>query len=612
MKKRTTMKFIFLSMFTLFLLFTTSVKQMSEVHATQLAAVNPSVRLSYGPSSMLKGSTYTLKATVKPSNYENKTIVWTSSNTGVATVQDGVISAHAAGKVTITASLAGTNKYATKTIIVKPVYASKVTIQKSSFTMAMGTSEQLSATVLPSNVETPGVTWKSSNASIVSIDQNGVMTAHKKGSTYITATSKDKKRSSSIRVTVSVPAPSKLVISSKKIVIAKNEQLKLYVDAFPAGTDAGTLIWSSSNSSIISVTNGGLLTGRKGGEATITVKAKNGGASESITITVEDKKLSKISFAEKEQELNVGDTQQLDLEISPATASTNLKWSTSKSSIVTVDNNGIIKAKKEGSATITVKDKDSKKSASIKIIVKDPKKYLKLDVDSLALNINGGEFIHADTDQEITWKSKNSSIAFVNQYGRVIGKKRGKTVITAKTADGKTATVQVEVRSKKDLNPEATPITLEFNIDDEWDLKIPGMHIDFDEVELKSSNENVFTVDSDGVVTAVGAGRAYLTVSPNRGEDRYVYITVKEVAVKKVKVSDSKITLNVGEDYEVDGWVEPDDASNKSLIWESKKDSIASVNEGVISANKKGTTTIYVYSHNRKKSAKITVKVVED
>ncbi len=610
MKLKNKMKNSFLFAFAFLVLFLGFGQE--RISAVEIAATNPKISLSYGSTSMLKGNTYTLKATIKPSNYEDKRVSWSSSNESVATVENGVVKAHSVGTATITARLEATGATAKKTINVKPVYASKVTINTSAFEMSNGEQKQLTATVSPSNVEKNGVSWKSSKTSVVSVDQNGLVTAHKNGTAYITATSNDGKRKATVLVKVTVPSPSNLIISSTTDTINKNQQLKLNVSVEPKGSDAGKFIWSSSNSSVASVNSSGYITGRKAGTVTITVKAKNGGASASIYITVEDKKLNKLYFNDKELEVEVNENQKLSLEIEPATASTNLKWSSSKSTVVSVDNNGNIKPKKEGTATITVKDNDTKKTAKIKITVTDPKKHLKLDIQSLALDINGGEFIHVYTDDEVTWKSKNSSIASVNQYGRVIGKKRGKTTITAKTSDGKTASVSVEVRSRKASNPEETPVYLEFNIDDEWDLMIPGMYIDFDEVDLISSNEDVFTVDGDGLVTATGAGKAYLTISPYRGEDRYVYVNVKEIAVKKVKVSDSKLTLTVGEEYEVDGWVEPDDASNKNLIWGSKKDSIASVDEGVICANKKGSTTIYVYSHDRKKSAKISVKVIED
>lgn len=612
MKRKNKMRTIFYFSFIFVLLVVGINSEKLKVTAVEIAASNPTVRLNYGSSNITKGTTYSLKATVRPSNYANKTIIWTSSNNAIATVENGVVTTHTVGKVTITATLEATGATAKKTITVKPVYATKVVINQSSFEMLAGSQKQLTATVTPNNVEQNGVSWKSSNSSIVSVDQNGLVKANKNGTVYITARSNDGKRTTSIRIKVVVPSPTNLNISATTNTIKKNQQLKLNVTAEPTNSSAGKFIWSSSNSSIASVSSSGYITGRKAGTAIITVKAKNGGAKASFSINVEDKKLSKLYFGDKEIEVKVKENQKLSVEIEPVTASTNLKWSSSKSSVVSVDNAGNIKPKKEGTATITVKDNDTKKTAKIKVVVTDPTKHLELDIQSLALNINGGEFIHANTTEDVSWKSKNSSIASVNQYGRVVGKKRGKTTITAKTTDGKSATVSVEVRSRKATITEETPVYLEFKTDDEWDLMIPGMYIDFDEVELISSNENIFTIDEDGLLTATGAGKAYLTISPYHGEDRYVYVNVKKVDVKKVKVNDSKLTLTVGEDYEVDGWVEPDDASNKTLIWESKKDSVASVDDGVISANKKGTATIYVYSHDRKKNAKIYVKVVED
>ena len=141
------------------------------------------------------GKKVTVKATVTPANADNKTLVWTSSNTKIATVSNGVVKGVKAGRVIITAKTTdGSNISATCTVTVKqPV--TRISLSKKA-TMYTGKKLTLKAKVNPANASNKALTWKSSNTKIAKVASNGVVTGVKAGTVKITATAKDGSRKS--------------------------------------------------------------------------------------------------------------------------------------------------------------------------------------------------------------------------------------------------------------------------------------------------------------------------------------------------------------------------------------------------------------------------------
>ena len=148
-----------------------------------------SVKLNTKAVTISKGKTYTLKATVSPSNASNKKVTWSSSNTSVATVSSsGVVTAKKAGTVTITAKTY-IGKTATCKVTVKgpPVAVTGIKLNASKLTMTAGTKYTLKATITPSNATNKNVSWSSSDPKVAGMGAGGVINAKKKGTCTITA-----------------------------------------------------------------------------------------------------------------------------------------------------------------------------------------------------------------------------------------------------------------------------------------------------------------------------------------------------------------------------------------------------------------------------------------
>ena len=164
-----------------------------------------------GKLSLKSGASVQLTATVNPSNATDKTISWTSSNSSVAKVSDGKVTAVKAGTATITATAGGKTASVVVTVADNPVPVSSVSISgdgvsNAKLSLKSGASAQLTATVKPDNATDRKVTWTSSDSSVANVMGTGVVTAGSKaGTATVTATAGGK--SASVQVTVEAQDP---------------------------------------------------------------------------------------------------------------------------------------------------------------------------------------------------------------------------------------------------------------------------------------------------------------------------------------------------------------------------------------------------------------------
>jgi uncharacterized protein YjdB len=173
------------------------------VRVTGVSLDNASLTLGVGGSG-------TLVATVLPANATNKSVSWTSSNLGVASVVSGgaaaAVNARDAGAATITVTTSDGGKTATcaVTVVDAVVPVRDVTLNKTSLTLNVGGGETLVATVQPANATNKSVSWASSNPGVASVG-NGLITAIAPGSAVVTVTTQDGGKTATCSVTVPSP-----------------------------------------------------------------------------------------------------------------------------------------------------------------------------------------------------------------------------------------------------------------------------------------------------------------------------------------------------------------------------------------------------------------------
>ena len=145
------------------------------------------ITLSNSNLSLSVGDTKQLTATVTPAN-ATSTVIWTTSNSSVATVSNGKVTAVGKGTATITAtSTENANVKATATVTVSTIAPTSITLSNSNVALSVGDTEQITVKVSPTNAVST-VTWSTSDSSVATVS-NGKVTAVGKGTATITATS---------------------------------------------------------------------------------------------------------------------------------------------------------------------------------------------------------------------------------------------------------------------------------------------------------------------------------------------------------------------------------------------------------------------------------------
>ena len=198
--------------------------------------------------------TFTIVATVSPSNAGNKKVTWKSSNTSVATVDtNGKVTGIKAGTSTITCTTADGGKTATCSVKIEAaadILPTSVTLNPTSKTVKVGEIFTVTPTVLPSNATNKNVTWKSSNTSVATVDSNGKITGVKAGTSTVTCTTVAGNKTATCSVKVeaaTVVSPTGVSINPKSIVIRKTQKMKLDAIITPATATNKSVTWSSSN-----------------------------------------------------------------------------------------------------------------------------------------------------------------------------------------------------------------------------------------------------------------------------------------------------------------------------------------------------------------------------
>ena len=249
------------------------------------------------------GSSQTLTATVSPSNATNKTLTWSSSNTSVATVSNGVVKAVGFGTATITAK-SNNGKTASCSVTVNPIQPTGIKATPETSTLyGLNGTVKLSANVMPSNATNKAVTWSSRNTSVATVSSDGTVKAVGYGTTVITATTVNG-LTSNCTINVKKEEVTSLTIATKPTKTS-------YFVGDTLNTAGLTLKAAYNNGTTQTITGGFTCTPTAlstAGAQTVTVNY--GGKTATFTVNVQDVTLSGIAIASNPTKTSyfVGDT----------------------------------------------------------------------------------------------------------------------------------------------------------------------------------------------------------------------------------------------------------------------------------------------------------------
>ncbi|MCL2596450.1 MAG: Ig-like domain-containing protein [Paludibacter sp.] len=237
-----------------------------------------------------------------------------------------------------------------------------IEIDKTTLAMQIGEQQFLTATVMPKDAD-QNVLWISNNVNIVSVDNNGKLTALAKGNVTITAKAGSKTAICEVSVLENIIEVESVTLSQTTLSLVVGQSQTLTATVLPTNATDKSVAWTSSNASVASVANG-FVTAKSVGSTTITAKAGNKTATCMVTVSVIA--VTSITLIETSLSLPIDETTTLIATVLPANATDkSVTWTSSNSSVASVvssidpvDGVCLVVANAVGNATITAKAGD--------------------------------------------------------------------------------------------------------------------------------------------------------------------------------------------------------------------------------------------------------------
>ena len=510
----------------------------SGVYATcRVTVTNPvqSIAFDNPPATLKVGDTVNFALTINPPEATNASIVWSSSNAGVATVKDGAVTGLKAGETTITAAVQGspTIKDDWK-LTVEDVAVSNVILDESSLTLGINETKQLIATVLPENATNKAVTWQSLNKSVADVDNSGKVTGYVAGEAEIQVSSvADGTKLAKCTVTVKSYNVTGVTLDRTTAEIPVNGKVILKATVQPNNASNKEVTWESSDTAVATVKDGEV-TGCMKGKATITAKTKDGDKTATCEVTVSTTAVpvSSISLSPSSASLDVGQTVALEPSIDPQNATDQtVTWSSNDESIAKV-NGGVVTAVSVGQAVITATTANGK-TARCTVNVNMAGSIQFEPQLSLAPGTSKTMSVTLPTGASISKaESENTAVVTVSYSGsNVTVKASGQAKVGAKTkvhvsAGGKTQTCEVTI-SEFTLSLSSSTLTL--NPNQEATLSVNGIPEGAKASAVwKNSAPAYATYSGSGTSRTIkgkAAGSTTITVTPTVNGKQYAAMT---------------------------------------------------------------------------------------
>ena len=467
------------------------------------------------------------------------------------------------------------------------------------------------------------VTYTSANTKRATVDENGVVTGIQKGQVTITATIQTAKRTYRAQLTVNVARKAAQVeVNPQNLTVleaddprvselltaeapegeepeAEAEQLpvlllplgrtySLRVNILPTDANNRRSVLTSSDESVVRV-KGTSLTAQKLGEAELTVANEWSPEVNVRYHVLVVQPVTKLKLTAEGDTVPAGSTLALTPVFTPESASVKaVSWKSANEKIATVDENGVVTGVTRGNARITATTLDGTRvSANYTVKVTQTATSITLNQTEFTIDVGRYQSLRATVlpantnDKSVEWESTDPTVATVNQYGRVTGVGVGtcEIVCTSKEVNDVSASATVHVQQPV-TKVSFTASTLEVYVGETGTVQwvVEPSNATNPAVTLSSSNTKIITVSEDGTVTPVRRGEAYVYAASTDGSNRRARITVKVLQhVEGVHMESDTCYINVEETATARAILEPKDASNNRMTWESDDRKIARV-----------------------------------
>ncbi|MBD0401358.1 Ig-like domain-containing protein [Flammeovirga sp. EKP202] len=542
------------------------------------------------------GQTLPVTAEVLPANAFDKTVLWTSSNPGVATVDNnGTVTGLSLGNTVIRGTLQDGGLYAEANVTVKSQVVVQPTqiIIPTDITVFPGGNMQVTPVYVPEWTTEKSITWSTNNPALATVDANGLISASTtEGTLTLTATSASNQ---------SVVATSNLTVGTTLVIQAES-----FSNMGGAVGDIAIYDIPTGGQGINNVQAGDFVEYEvfvpQAGEYSIAFFAGTAVEDGVIEMFVnsESQGSAKVPMNDWDAYATVALGQRVNLPQGNVTiglvgaGTSDWQW-----------NLDYFQMNFEGEITCNETLESINITASATTIK---------ETETATLTAS---LLPTDVcPKVISWSSNNTNIATVNNNGVVTGTGVGTATISA-TADGITSTIDIVVESNyvavTGVTLDPSEVSLFVNNSAQLTATVYPTNASNKNVTWTSSNPSVATV-SNGQVTAVTEGSAVITVT-TVGETftATTNVTVQEVGVEVpvtgVTVDKENVTLDVNQSTTINAIIAPLDATNTNLTWSSTNTAIASVNNGIVTGLAEGTTTVTVTTVDGGFAAKTVVTV---
>ena len=532
-------------------------------------------------------------------------------------------------------------KTATCTITVKPE-PENILLSKASVIISVGQSYDMMqlVTLLPDDCMTT-YTFATRSSAIARIDENGIVTGVKVGSTQVRVTTHNGKYA--ILDVKVMAAPKSVTLTVPNKVLYLNEETVATVKL--TANSWATWEVTSDHPEIVSVVNvndAGQVTLKAGsdasaiGKATITVKTDNG-LTASAVIEVRQH-VESIALDKLELSLTHYDEAQLNATVLPETAyDRSVQWTSSDTSLVTVSQTGKLqavgyRASGENTVTITAKATDGDFEATCTVTVL-PKRVeqIALSETEIQLERNRTKALTATInpanadDQRIVWDSTDKSVATVDENGVITAvSDTGTATITATTVDGnKVASCKVTATKVRITGVSIDPKSFELlqYREDQLAAKLEPADADYASIEWSSlrqevlsvtANEDARTATIKGLEVDEAIVKVIVTDTFGTKVEAECAVTVQPVPVEGVKLDKETLNMRTSATTSLVETVLPADAHDQTVTWETSDAEVVRVENGVLTAGTKaGTATITVITNDGGFKAECVVTVYE-
>lgn len=471
-------------------------------------------------------------------------VCWKSSDEELAAVdENGNMTAISSGTVSIVAMLEEDPSVCASMEFTVAQHVSSVLLPQMEVALLLGSDKAampLDYQVMPENAWCQEVTMTSSDAAVVSVDENGVLHAVAPGMASVTVTSKDDACNESVECVVVVKqGVSSVTLDQEKATFYWGDNIKLNAQVLPENAENTMVTWSSSDETVATVDQNGRVTAVGTGVVEIICTALDGSeVSGKCTLDVVIG-VKQLTIDGEKAPLLLGAASelscvQLACTVVPENATyQNVVWSSSDENVAKVNENGLVQGVAPGKAIITATTTDPRFADKIKatfpvtignavqsiVFADGENRIAKGTSQKLTAELNPDPVFN----NKVIWTSSDENILAVSAAGVVRAVGVGKAMITCTAQDGSGVTAQRELtvyQSVTGIQAEGWQTVLFAGQSVVLQAKVAPADATDKSLNWTSDDTSIVIVDSNGKITGKRAGKAVITAMANDGSGK--------------------------------------------------------------------------------------------